>query len=57
MEEMDKVYNPAFEKRIYEKWMRGKYFEAHVNPEKEPFTIMMPPPNITGQKTKAFFIH
>ena len=46
---MDKVYNPSFEKRIYEKWMRGKYFEAHVNPEKEPFTIMMPPPNITGQ--------
>ena len=49
MEQMDKVYNPSFEKRIYEKWMRGKFFEAHVNPEKEPFTIMMPPPNITGQ--------
>ena len=49
METMDKTYNPSFEKRIYEKWMRGKCFEAHVNPEKEPFTIMMPPPNITGQ--------
>ncbi|MEG2688046.1 MAG: valine--tRNA ligase, partial [Clostridia bacterium] len=30
-------------------WMKGKFFEAHTNPEKEPFTIMMPPPNITGQ--------
>lgn len=49
MDNMEKTYNPSFEKRIYEKWMRGKCFEAHVNPEKEPFTIMMPPPNITGQ--------
>ncbi len=49
MEEMDKVYNPEFEKRIYDKWLKGKFFEAKPNPEKEPFTIMMPPPNITGQ--------
>lgn len=47
--EMEKTYNPEFEKRIYEFWMRNKCFEAHANPEKEPFTIMMPPPNITGQ--------
>ena len=46
---MDKTYNPEFEKRIYDMWMKGKFFEAHTNPEKEPFTIMMPPPNITGQ--------
>ncbi len=46
---MEKTYNPEFEKRIYEFWMRNKCFEAHANPEKEPFTIMMPPPNITGQ--------
>ncbi|HRU84249.1 MAG TPA: valine--tRNA ligase [Eubacteriales bacterium] len=46
---MDKTYNPEFEKRIYEFWMKNKYFEAHPNPDKEPFTIMMPPPNITGQ--------
>ncbi len=49
MKEMDKTYNPEFEKRIYDKWMKGKCFEAHPNSEKEPFTIVMPPPNITGQ--------
>ena len=46
---MDKVYNPGFEKRIYDFWVKNRYFEAHPNSEKEPFTIMMPPPNITGQ--------
>ncbi len=46
---MDKVYNPEFEKRIYDFWVKNRYFEAHPNSEKEPFTIMMPPPNITGQ--------
>ncbi len=49
MKEMDKTYNPEFEKRIYDKWMKGKYFEARPNEDKEPFTIVMPPPNITGQ--------
>ncbi len=49
MEQMDKTYNPAFEKSVYQKWTKNKCFEAHVNPDKEPFTIMMPPPNITGQ--------
>lgn len=49
MKEMEKTYNPEFEKRIYDKWMRAKCFEAHVNPSKEPFSIVMPPPNITGQ--------
>ena len=47
--EMEKTYNPEFEKRIYDFWMKHKCFEAHVNENKEPFTIMMPPPNITGQ--------
>ena len=47
--QMEKTYNPEFEKRIYDFWMKNKCFEAHVNHEKEPFTIMMPPPNITGQ--------
>lgn len=46
---MDKTYDPQFEKRIYDFWTKGKYFEAHPNSEKEPFTVMMPPPNITGQ--------
>lgn len=49
MENMDKTYDPKFEKRIYEKWMKNKCFEANVNPDKTPFTIVMPPPNITGQ--------
>lgn len=49
MKEMDKTYNPEFEKRIYDKWVKGKYFEARPNEDKEPFTIVMPPPNITGQ--------
>ncbi|MBR2056554.1 MAG: class I tRNA ligase family protein, partial [Clostridia bacterium] len=47
--QMEKTYNPEFEQRIYNFWMKNKCFEAHVNPDKEPFTIMMPPPNITGQ--------
>lgn len=46
---MEKTYDPQFEKRIYDFWMKNHYFEANANPEKEPFSIMMPPPNITGQ--------
>lgn len=46
---MEKTYNPKFEERIYENWMKNGYFEANANPEKQPFTVMMPPPNITGQ--------
>ena len=49
MNDMEKTYNPEFEQRIYDFWVKGKFFEAHPNPDKEPFTIMMPPPNITGQ--------
>ncbi len=48
--EMGKNYNPHdFEDRIYENWMNDGYFKAEVNPEKEPYTIVLPPPNITGQ--------
>ncbi|WP_053956108.1 valine--tRNA ligase [Inediibacterium massiliense] len=47
---LDKTYNPQeFEKRIYEDWMEKGYFKANVNKEKEPFAIVLPPPNITGQ--------
>ena len=46
---MDTKYNPSqFEKQIYEKWENGGYFKAKVNPDKKPFTIVMPPPNVTG---------
>lgn len=48
--ELDKNYNPAgIEQRIYEKWVSRKYFHAEVDRDKKPFTIVMPPPNITGQ--------
>jgi len=47
---MGKNYNPHdFEDRIYEDWMNEGHFKANVNPEKEPYTIVLPPPNITGQ--------
>lgn len=47
---LSKTYDPKeFEARLYEKWMKEGYFFSTPNKEKEPFTIMMPPPNITGQ--------
>ena len=50
MKELEKTYDPAaIEDRLYEKWLNGKYFHAEVNRSKKPFTIVMPPPNITGQ--------
>ncbi len=48
--ELEKTYNPAeIEKRLYENWEKKKYFHAEVNRGKKPFTIVMPPPNITGK--------
>ena len=50
MKELEKTYNPAdIEDRLYQKWLDGKYFHAEVKRSKKPFTIVMPPPNITGQ--------
>ena len=50
MKELEKNYNPSeIEGRIYEDWLQKKYFHAEVNRDKKPFTIVMPPPNITGQ--------
>ncbi len=50
MKELEKTYNPAaIEERLYQKWLDKKYFHAKVDRTKKPFTIMMPPPNITGQ--------
>lgn len=47
---MKKVYEPQeFEKKIYDKWESGNYFDAKINKDKKPFTIVMPPPNITGK--------
>ncbi|MCH5298530.1 MAG: valine--tRNA ligase [Ruminococcus sp.] len=48
--ELAKSYSPRdFEDRIYDFWMKGNYFHAEVDPDKKPYTIVMPPPNITGQ--------
>ncbi len=48
--ELAKIYDPKdIEERLYEKWMDKGYFHAKVNPDKKPFTIVMPPPNVTGQ--------
>ena len=48
--ELEKNYNPSeIEGRLYEKWVENKYFHAEVDRSKKPFTIVMPPPNITGQ--------
>ena len=48
--ELEKNYNPAdIEQRTYDKWIAKKYFHAEVDRDKKPFTIVMPPPNITGQ--------
>ena len=48
--ELAKSYNPSeFEDRIYDFWLKGNYFHAEVDKDKKPYTIVMPPPNITGQ--------
>lgn len=48
--ELEKNYNPSdIETRLYHKWEEKKYFHAEIDKTKKPFTIVMPPPNITGQ--------
>ena len=50
MKELPKVYDPkAVESKIYDMWMKGGYFEGKKDPDKKPFSIVMPPPNVTGQ--------
>ncbi len=47
---LDKQYNPSkIEGEIYEKWEKGGYFKPEINKDGKPFTIIMPPPNITGK--------
>ena len=48
--ELPKVYDPKeVESRIYEQWETNGCFRGHRDPNKKPFTIVMPPPNVTGQ--------
>ena len=50
MKELPKVYDPkSVEKKVYEMWMDGHYFEGKIDHDKKPFSIVMPPPNVTGQ--------
>ncbi len=50
MKELPKVYEPQkVEKKIYDFWMQGGWFKGVIDPEKKPFSIVMPPPNVTGQ--------
>ncbi len=49
-EQLDKIYNPGeVEDRLYAEWVEKGYFTPSVDPDKEPFTIVIPPPNVTGQ--------
>ena len=50
MKDIAKTYNPSeVEDRIYDFWVKGNYFHAEPDPDKKPYTIVIPPPNITGQ--------
>ena len=50
MKELPKVYDPkSVEKKIYDMWQEGGYFKGVIDPAKKPFSIVMPPPNVTGQ--------
>ena len=50
MKELPKVYDPkAVESKIYDFWMKGGFFKAVIDKDKKPFSIVMPPPNVTGQ--------
>ena len=50
MKELPKTYDPkSVEKKIYDMWMEGGFFKGVIDPAKKPFSIVMPPPNVTGQ--------
>ena len=50
MKELEKIYDPSqVEDRTYQKWLDGGYFHTRRDPDKKPYTIVMPPPNVTGQ--------
>ena len=48
--ELNKTYNPSeVEDELYEFWLKNGFFEAKIDKNKKPFTIVMPPPNVTGK--------
>ena len=55
---MDKVFKPAdIEDKWYKHWMEKGYFHAEVNPEKDSYTIVIPPPNVTGVLTMGHVLN
>ena len=51
-EKLEKIYDPAsIEEKWYKHWMEKDYFSADPKSEKEPYTIVIPPPNVTGMLT------
>ena len=51
-DKISKVYDPSkVEKRWYDRWIEEDYFHAEVNPERQPYTVVIPPPNVTGSLT------
>ena len=56
--ELPKVYEPQeVESRVYETWEKNGCFKGHRDPNRKPFTIVMPPPNVTGQHSKRLITH
>jgi valyl-tRNA synthetase len=50
LKQLPKTYDPeAVEEKIYDMWLKGGYFRGVIDPQKEPFTIVIPPPNVTAQ--------
>ena len=50
MSELPKTYDPkSVEDKLYKFWVDSGFFHAEVNPDKKPYTIVIPPPNVTGQ--------
>ncbi|NOZ74852.1 MAG: valine--tRNA ligase [FCB group bacterium] len=58
MPELEKVYQPqSIEDRWYAEWLEKGYFSGHPNPEKIPYTIVIPPPNVTGMLTMGHVLN
>ena len=55
--ELAQSYNPnQFEDKIYQYWNQKGYFKSHVNKDKKPYTIVIPPPNVTGMLTMGHIL-
>ena len=55
---LDKVYNPVnIEEKWYQYWLENNYFKSKPDPNKEPYTIVIPPPNVTGMLTMGHVLN